>query len=217
MNLDVTPLLLKIKEYHWHILPSTPVAQEVNMATYILGRRVGITGKNIPQKDGSKFKCMFSKCLNQADIVDRLSVLAPESIKPIIQTFVTKQELLNLILTNKIDPNICVYRAYWTHTFLNGRRVIPVIIDPVLDTFYDASVLFPEFIPEDDIGLLINDYEDITISTPKYDWKLGSNVIEYLSYVRLCPCCGIVSNTRHPRKNVWGGLKHINLYQKPRL
>ena len=82
--------------------------------------------------------------------------------------------------------------------------MLPIVTNHKEMTCYNVSCLFPEKIPEDDIGLLVYakdllelELEDLGV--PEY--------IEYLSHKRMCPHCGVVSDHSKTKKQPWNYVK----------
>lgn len=197
--------LVEVIPKHFHLLPAKSTTQDLNMKSVKSGSLIHV--KHLCQKDGSRFKVIYSKNYDPVDIIHRLKVLFPDSpevwseTKPQQNTILTITEHCLQGLFPKEDYE---YRAYWTHTFLNGKRMIPIIINKPAKTFYNASCLFEQFTPEDDIGVLVDDEKQLVLGE---DWF--PEVINYHSFIRLCSCCGIVSNISKPKTNPWLSKKHL--------
>lgn len=190
--------LVELKEGMYHLLPDAYTSQEQNMGDI---KPVGkLRGVNIAQQDGSRLKVIKSKKLPWYEIAARLYELYPD--KGEIWTGLNySQEHLDRLLQKRDKLE---YRGYWMHTFLNAIRVYPILIDRDMKTFMDLSKHFKEFQPEDDIGVLIkspDDTEKLVVS------GLSIQLLQYQSYVRLCHCCGVVSNTSKPKKTPWAAYK----------
>lgn len=165
-----------------------------------------VQSRYIAQQDGSRLKVLRSKH-EQPEIIYYLQ--EKYNTGTIYQQDIINNNTDLIFKLNKYYSKL-KFAVYWTHTFLNGARIVPVAINEDLWTFYDLSTLWPQFTPEDDFGLLISYDENgplvsdsLILEGPEVAWEL----IEYFSYLRMCPCCGVVSNRKKPRKSPWIGIK----------
>lgn len=182
---------------YYHLFPSRGgVGQEQNMA--FLGSGQGFLTKHLYQKDGSRFKTIYTKLLGPVDIVKRIERGYPgQKIIWVESRRDAPKDLLSAA-TGTPDEE-WVYVTFVTHAFLNGFRCFPVVINYTRKTCYNLSPLFSEFIPEDAVGVLVEDTYDLGIE------GLGAPVdIHYYAKKRMCPCCGVVSDVTRPRKYPWG-------------
>ena len=138
------------------------------------------------QKDGSRFKSIYSALHKAPALSRRFRTFFPEKI--------VVPESPNIPPTYK-------YIAYHSHSFLNGNRYFPLFVSDLFA--FNAAKLFPHLTPEDDIGVIANSIEEL-----EYNGLIPEE-ISYLSYIRLCQCCGVVSNTAKPKKNPWIAKKHL--------
>jgi hypothetical protein len=207
-------LLYKVPE-GYHILPPAAVTQDTNMFKYRLGK--GCKIRWLYQKDGSRFKVLqFSKKWAPYDIVEFLS--NDYDVPNLISEAVPSEplgfgNLCNLIKSRGLsDQPTFKAIAYWTHTFLNGFRIIPVLIDTSMQRFYDLVKFYRQYTPEDDLGILIEDIDSLTI--PGILKSTDFRIISYLSTVRLCPKCGVVSDINKPKEHPWLYYTQTGKYQK---
>lgn len=194
---DTVQFLYEVKPNYWHILPSADTTQELNMKSIKSASMLYV--RYLYQKDGSRFKCIYSKNFDAVDIVKRLEVLFPHRPPIWVPTPIDVDRLLGRLKSGLLNPEKYEYRVYHTHTFLNGKRYLPIIIAKTGGTFYAVENLFKNYTPEDDLGLLVDNEEQLVL--PFTDWI--PKVITYQSFVRLCPCCGVVSDISKPKKNPW--------------
>lgn len=180
----------------YHILPSQSVSQEENMALLKTGKRYVVN--SFVLGDNSRFKTIM---------ISSSPAYVATQLEKVLDLKAYHQEF-NL---NVLDRDIkdYTYRLYWTHTFLDGARVFPILIHPHLPLFYNLSPLFPQYIKENSFGLIVPFDND----GPKRELlclqdKYLPGIIEYFSYWRMCHCCGIVSNFKKPRINPWYIVEH---------
>ena len=194
--------IVEVIPKHFHLLPQVSTTQDLNMKSIKSGGL--LHAKYLYQKDGSRFKVIYSKAFDQVDIIMRLKVLFPDRPDIWPETKVSKDRLMEHVGVAWLGKKDAYeYRAYQIHTFLNGKRFLPMLVNTAGRTFYNLSNLFPKLIPEDDFGVLCDEVEDLTIEdtwTPKE--------ICYQSFIRLCPSCGIVSNISKPKMDPWMSKKH---------
>ena len=183
---------------YFHLFPNKNTPQDLNMK--IIGRKNLLFVKCIRQKEGSRFKVIYTKnhC-GQVEVINRLKITYQDKFNIWQETKVSEEVLQNYVYKQRIlDDSNYEYKTYWVHTFLNGRRMFPIIINNGAKTFYNACALFKQFIPEDDLGILIDDEKELTLNER---WK--PEEIDYRSSIRLCPTCGTVSNTAKSKKDPW--------------
>lgn len=202
-------LLVQIKEVHvksskldkrvariYQLFPAKGgISQDQNLA--FLGSGLGFHAKHLYQKDGSRFKTIYTKVLGPYDIVKRIDRAYPG--QKIIWTESRRENPEELLRTAQAgEGEEWVYACYITHAFLNGFRCFPIVINFTRKTCYHLSALFPDYIPEDDLGVLVEDTYDLTLD------KLGTPIdVWYLANKRMCACCGVVSDVTQPRKFPW--------------
>lgn len=181
--------IVEVCDMHFHIFPDNEISQERHMKHIRPGK--GIAVKTLYQKDGSKFKTMHMKSGSGLAVINKLAAWYDGASIIWHESIITKEQLLRL------DIEDCEYRAYHLHTFINGIRYLPILINNKLKTHYNLSKFFPNKIPEDDIGVLVKDVEELSLlnQTPE--------VLPYLSNMRLCSCCGRVSDVSKKYLNPW--------------
>ncbi len=183
--------LIKVKKYHWHLFPDAETSQDLNTSGLHNKKLLKIV--KLSQKDGSRFTCIYSKLFEGSDMVDRLRYILGKDLDIRFEgNTLEKHHIEAMVKQSKYE-----YRAYLTHSFLNGTRYVPVIVGKEANCVYNISSYFKEKIPEDDIGVLIKTADDLIIESCKPE------IIKYESFKRMCRCCGIVSDFSKPRKNVW--------------
>lgn len=196
--------LVEVFPKYFHLFPCRHTTQDINMKPFKrIGNCVGI--RAVKQKDGSKFKFLYAKRSDQLDIIRRLNIDFPDTFNIWQETKVTKEWLEDWVFGGKVlyrDDH--EYKVYWLHTFLNGKRMFPLIINKGAKTFYNACTLFEGLVPEDNLGVLVSDVDDLVLDGV---WK--PEEIDYRSFVRLCSHCGVVSNLARPKKNPWLLNKHM--------
>lgn len=91
------------------------------------------------------------------------------------------------------------YYLYVTHEFENCKRVFPIVANK--EYCWNISELWEQLVAEDELGVLWKNGSDIkqfhlpTLPTP--------TVITYLSNIRMCPCCKVVSDITCPPEKPW--------------
>jgi len=190
--------LVEITPSHFHVFRNNPTTQDLDNKSLQTGGLVSV--KYLYQKDGSRFKVLYAPKYTPYDVSKRMKEMFPGNLDLLIETKTTP-EALSLLMQN--PPESLIYRVYHTHTFLNAKRYVPLIIVPDIKTFYYPTSLFPDKVPEDDFGLLADSEDELAIH------NTIPEVISYLSYHRLCHHCGIVSNHKKPKKNPWLSKKHL--------
>ena len=196
--------IIEVTPQHFHLLPGKSTTQDLHMGSVKSGGL--LYAKYVYQKDGSRFKVIYSKKFDQADIVVRLKMMFPEKSDIWLQTKPGEHQLLEHVAraAGKEYGASYEYRAYWVHTFLNGKRYIPILINKKAKTFYDVSGWLIGLCPEDDMGVLCDSVTDLVLGD-----VLVPTEISYQSFIRLCPTCGIVSDTAKPKQNPWLSKKHV--------
>lgn len=205
----------------YYLLPTVEVSQDINMAD--INPNEGVIIKHFMQPDGSRLKLFRGRRLymisndTQDELISIMKEYSPSIGTIWKQTYLNIEELPGIIHKCRENPSRYIYIAYRTHNFLNGVRYIPIILDTTLQTFVDISTHFIHNLPDDDIGVIIpyeNCWDTISegldIEVP--GGVLVPRIINYLGNLRLCSCCGIVSNTARPRKVPW-----VNVYSIDQL
>jgi hypothetical protein len=181
----------------FHLLPDKETTQDENLKwlTCVGQNRVGVS--YVAQADGSRFKTITARGgANNSEVKEFLK--SKYNVDCWLESFKSKEELLQLVGKKGYE-----YRAYWTQTFLNGCRIIPVLVNELGNTFYNLTEVFEDLGAMDDLGIIC-----------PADWQgphlealgLGGvtpQLFSYLSYQRLCKCCGNVSDISQPRKGPW--------------
>ncbi|TFH07780.1 MAG: hypothetical protein E4H07_08650, partial [Nitrosomonadales bacterium] len=190
----------------YHVFPDEDAVQEEHFKPFnkIMSQRP-YSVKRIPQKDGSKFyglwtlKSIYDVAHHLRD-VGEMSVYVPIEMEP--------ENLLSLIgdsLLGDIENGDAQYIVYWTHTFLNGKRMLPVIVHHQSKSVFNLTVLFKGLITEDGFGVLVDEGDSLELSSIVTGSRgsvsnvLGANEVlpeirRYFSMIRMCPCCGVISN-----------------------
>lgn len=206
-------LLWEYRGNLYHVLPGVAqITQEENMEVVPSVAGGGRSKKIIMQPDGSRFVCI--KWAHDAiDLRDRIREQIPGRRQLLVETYFKRSfEAKDFLERYILRPDLgdIEYRLYWLHTFLNGRRFIPVIVLKKLQTFVYVGgySFFPDNQPDDDFGILIENPDDGWDSRDYAVCKIGQHtfyprIYDYRSFVRLCPCCGIVSDTSKSRNNPW--------------
>ena len=192
--------LVQLQEGVFHPFPGSTISQDQNLQVFTRHRAKWVKW---PQQDGSIFRSIPSK-LSAEDTLHKLfpvSYQRPDVWTETILDMVRLKEIFKRDTEEK-RGNL-KYVAYWLHTFLNGRRYYPLVINPDLRTFYDVSFMFEYLSPADDFGVLVEDnFQKLGIES------LGlPEVIEYQSYIRLCHTCGNVSDVSKPLLDPWMAYK----------
>jgi len=195
--------LVEVKKHYWHPFPEESMPQDQNIGPLKSADLLYV--KYLYQKDGSRFKCIYTKRFSGPDIAHRLSLMAEDREAPAVEKMCDAEMLLENIRSEIISPLTHEYVAYKTHQFLNGCRYTPLIKSKKSTVFYHASCLFPLLRPEDDFGVLAEKEQDLAL--PVIGWS--PVIINYQSYVRLCACCGVVSDISKPKSNPWLSKKHV--------
>lgn len=188
--------LLEIAPGKFHVFPSESTTQDLNMSG--LGASKGVVIRNQLQKDGTRIKYINTNKLSGIDIINRIYDIKPghEEIVPELKL---SPENFNILLN--VIGEAGEYRIYKTNLFTDSYRVFPILVDHTRLCCYNLQPLFSHLIPEDNLGILIRDENDLlSLTLP----KLGTpKVIEYLSNKRMCPMCGVVSDHTKPPKQPW--------------
>lgn len=164
----------KVAQYEmYHLFPCYDTTQEKHFAPFVSAlqekkQKENIWLKNIPQKDGSQFKAVWSRSRNIYDIASRFSQVSSCPIYTPAGYYVedTAGVLLSAYgdIINKIKEGYVEYILYWTHTFLNGKRGIPVLIDHPAKSVHVLNELFPDLITKDGFGVLYDVPEEVALS-----------------------------------------------------
>lgn len=190
--------LIRIWPQHFHIFPGGGgVSQDSNMGSIRSDK--GLYTKIHYQKDGSRFKTIYAKYLGSVDIARKVKINYPNRRPLWVETsHTTKKTITEAIETAYNNGDRLEYYAYLMHTFLNGLRYMPIVVNYTRQHCYNLMTLFDDYIPEDDLGVFVEDLYMLNVE------KLGSPVeIDYQAHIRLCPCCGVVSNLAKPKQNPW--------------
>lgn len=172
-------------------------------------RKSGYYPRAIPQVDGTLLRVLVPKGGDvtgygkMIDFIRRLmpagSSLIPEDV---YQAGVQIVDFRNGAFCDRFRG--FEFTVHVLHQFLNCVRVIPVIRDKYQS--WNVSALWPHLVPEDGIGLLIEKESDIekifvlpTTSAP--------TTCRYMSTIRMCPCCKIVSDVSRPPQRLWDELR----------
>jgi hypothetical protein len=208
--------LVEVSKDLYHVFPGIhEVTQEESM--FLLGdKSAGLALKKIPQKDGSRFAVIQGRFKTPGEIVIRIAA-AHSHRRPIwIGRRPSAEELLDMISSGTISPQNSTFIAYKTHQFLNGARYFLVIARDTLNCFLDVGALFPENVPEDSLGLFAENLSELGIK--KVDgWTWVPHVVEYLSEIRLCSKCGVVSNFSVPKHTPWGSYQALTQKIRDRI
>ena len=160
----------------YHPFPDFDCSQENHTTKVKTKYRMAI--KYIPQKDGSRFKGIYSQ-QSYSGIMESLKRVYGESFG--ILREVEEKEFID-------DLMECEYFVVHTHSFMDSVRIIPIVANYRFSNFINVSKNFPHLIPEDGLGLLLPDRNHI------YNLeRLGyppSRVVEYLASKRVCVGCG---------------------------
>ncbi len=206
----------KVAEYDmYHVFPDKDSIQENHFKPFNLihDKRYYMV-KRLPQKDGSRFYAIWSR-YTVFDVKQRLENIV--KIPIYVQTSFTTESLLQWLadtgghLIQGVEKGTWEYVAYWTHTFLNGRRVIPVIIDHVSQTVIDVSCVFSELVAEDNMGVIVDDVSELDLGPMlgiagiplKANISIIPSYIRYFSGIRMCASCGVVSDHGEALEKPW--------------
>lgn len=196
-------------EGRYHLLPGFETTQEVQMAGFRSSTLLQ-TGF-FYQKDGSRFKYIrtnkkLKKVLKGPDIIHRIYSLLPS-----IRTIWPQEEFPSDVRWEGRNVRLVLYVL---HNFLNGSRVLPIVVNESLHCFYEVKgfdgvwkgVGLDERVPEDGMGLLfeggVEEAKDVLSGMLGFT-REDIKVINYLSSVRLCACCGVVSDHSVVRSDPW--------------
>jgi len=191
--------LINIIKNKWQLIPNANTLQET---LYGLFSKQGskIRPTHIKQKDGSRLKAFISN-YKPAEIAILLEQIHPN----IADLYIQEPYYEGLNLEKALESEDYEFYLVWLHTFLNGARVLPILSNTVSKFFIDLSPKYPDIIPEDDYGILIP-YEGLVLDTSLFEEvKSKIQVVKYFSAIRMCPCCGKVSDTSMPIVNPWKG------------
>jgi hypothetical protein len=185
-------VLLEVQPQKYHVFPSSSISQDVNMAT--LGASKGIVMRYLMQKDGTRFRYIKgAQHLAATDMIARIYDVVPGHEEILPQITIGLDQLKRTLENDELE-----YRLYKTNLFEESFRVFLVAVDHKRLCAYDLQVIFPDLVPEDDLGLLITTEEDWNrVCQPE------TKVIEYLSSRRMCPMCKVVSNQDKPPRKPW--------------
>lgn len=196
--------VIKVAGSMWHVFPDAEVAQDRNMSEFKNKRMFKV--RYLAQKDGSRFKCLYegrSGFITQ-QMIERIREYFPKQDELYTTIEHDYDRLMQRIKRGVVGPHNHVFRVYRTHKFLNGERFFPVIIHHDSKTVYDAACLFPDKVPEDDLGVFAESEDELTLGL---SWK--PEVVDYQSFIRLCPCCNVVSDTSKPLREPWLSKKNL--------
>lgn len=189
-------LLIEVRENHFHIFPAQSVPQETAMAGF--GSIKGLTVKTDVQKDGTRFKYIVHSRLSTMDLINLIYEIRPGHPEILPELRLHKEELEKVL---SLDPARYQYKLYRTNLFNSSYRAFPIVIDLNNLSCYYLDTLFPELVPEDGLGILIRNEEDFKTITLS---GIGEpEVIDYLATKRMCPMCGVVSDSSKPPKRPW--------------
>lgn len=206
--------LWSMGEGRYHLLPGFETTQEVQMAGFRSSSLLQ-TGF-FYQKDGSRFKYIrtnkrLKRILKGPDIIHRIYTMMPS-----IRTIWPQEEFPSDVtrLDGGLEEGRVRLVLYVLHNFLNGSRVLPIIVNESLHCFYEVKgfddlwkgVGLDERVPEDGMGLLFEG--GVEEAKGVLGGMLGFTrdniqVINYLSAVRLCACCGVVSDHSVVKSDPW--------------
>lgn len=172
----------------YHVLPGHSVAQEEWVQrTIITKQRNPIIPKSFPQEDGSRFYCVtsrvdkFSTMKFCGDLIKENVILFSES------KLANEAELRHLI---SLYPGSFKLKVYGVHQFVNGLRVIPLLILDKSLTFWDLSTtVFKDKRPVDELGILVEDEIEALSLGEIGNLGIEAELIIYQSNVRICLGC----------------------------
>lgn len=174
---------------HYTLLPSYECYQEDLMKS--LKRIKGCTLKWVAQQDGSRLR-IISSTLSPSDIIANIMLAEPGR-----DTICREEEYLSGSTTDI---------AIWTHTFLNGARCVLLRYNSTTQSFIDLGKgeAMKELQASDGLGAILEYDGDGPILNGLYN-GLESKVpiVKFFSKIRMCHCCGIVSNITRPRDVPW--------------
>lgn len=193
--------LWEFKKHCFHILPDTDTTQDENLRNILFHNTMSI--KSIAQKDGSLLRYIYTTIpLN--DTIKAIKEIMGKGIDVWEQRSKDTDVIHRRIKNEKLmEHEGYEYITIWMHTFINKARTIPLLVNNNGFSFYDLSPLFPNLEPEDNIGTLV-DFNQGGILTHELllEGKLP-RVIKYHSYIRMCHCCGVISDISKPITHSW--------------
>lgn len=200
----------------YHVFPCADAIQEKHFKPFntIHDKRMYLV-KKLPQKDGSRFYALWSR-YTVYDVREKLQGIIQTPIY--MPVSFRQDELLDffhntgMMLLTGIERGEVEYLSYWTHSFLNGKRVIPLLVDHMSQTVMDITPVFPELAAEDGMGVLIQDIAELNIGSliniPPTTRIYGPlnilpTTIRYFSSIRMCASCGVVSDHGEALDKPW--------------
>jgi hypothetical protein len=218
-------LLLQVKPDHYHVFPGARKSEDdgfafVTQEESMHGMQAGglLYVSHWFQKDGSRFKVLRGRKIDGVELAQRLGVNLPGRRRIIAEKNISAWgrrkdalgEIVKAVEQGRMEEGDWIYRAYRVHDFLNASRYIPVLIVPEREIVINLTHLWSEELgPEDDLGLLVKPEKLAeTLSLAGHEPEEW----DYLAMIRLCRCCGIVSDMQKPRVNPW--LKKKNLIHR---
>lgn len=164
----------------YHLFPDFSCSQDSHAS--LLLNKYRIQSRYIPQKDGSRLKCIYSEKMHPSGIIESLKRMYGESI-PIFREVNQKE-----FIWNNSD---CEFFIVHTHSFLDSVRVIPIVANYKFSIFWNVSKLWPQYIPEDYLGILLPSLSDVS-KLQVGAFGQPTHVVEYLADKRVCIGCGRV-------------------------
>lgn len=203
--------LLEVMPQMYHLFPGIGkqgITQEQQMEGLDSTSAGRFNKKYLYQPDGSRFgvlktsqKQTVRDLLEKFERAGRADILCgpTNNILPVL-------DHIDLVKTSR-------FIAYHTHTFYNCVRIIPILYESKSNTVINISTWFPDKIPDDDLGIVIKDLEVATLKELSI-YGVNPAVYPYLSTVRMCKHCGIVSDFSKPNKAPWLSYKDKNRYKR---
>lgn len=199
-----------MRQYFWVVLPNVSITQ--NMFLQILSKtkkgnkssdsttKKSVVGtRHITQADGSKMPMIVNKFMDASQMAHKIGNTFPDLGLPATEIKVGAEELRRIVSRLTVDDIVSmeewVYFAYKTHSFLNGDRYIPILYRKSYGGYYRMQEYFSEYVPEDRLGVLVEDVKQLDTDVLVLR---NENILEFINYVRLCHCCGRVSDLSSP-------------------
>lgn len=192
--------LWKAGELGWQLLPNADCDQDKQLSS--VKSVGGVRAIFIAQQDGSRLKVIRSS-LPAIDIIARLGDMGIGGGDIYTQSGRSLDSITDAWLEE--GGKDYEYIGVWMHTFLNGARVIPLLVNTKIGMFYDASSLFPGRGAADDMGVIVDVNAEGPLLSDLFIEKLEivPRIVSYRCSMRMCHCCGMVSDISKPRVGPW--------------
>lgn len=211
----------------YHLFPGrvwegTSVAtQDQQMGRFSTRAGPGVTCRYLAQKDGSRFRYLRSKKHGSGrEIIDAIIRGGYSQLGEVYfeKNFLGTGRTLKEEVSRVLGEEGGHYLAYRVNSFLNGDRYMLLVVDGTTKTVFNVAGLFPAYTPEDEFGVLLSECE-VEQSVGIMNGRAGNAVVyrptavDYRSPIRMCKCCGFVSDMSRPKKSPWLNLREDGDYE----